>query len=312
MIIKDAIPVKSLPMTMETVSFLYPTIDEQVEDRQVLTSIIKVFSAVPELFSENYSFYIEQTALEKFLHHVNKIYKECGHEATGLFVGYYLHFPEDEIKKVAIATNFLPSFGNSTVVTCEISYEDAARNAEYCLKHKVLALAQGHTHPFRGHIPRFSSTDIATAKSNYAAPHQMSFDSNNLSNEYAGYKMIDGELCNESLYSIDLKKSLATGEFNSKCLYKAILKTRKKQNKPAMEHETETDSIPKETEISAPETNEVNVSSEICPAQFNKARKLIYIILAIQIIQLALILIPYIMFYRIVKLLSTGCFFTLM
>ena len=79
-----------------------------------------------------------------------------------------------------------------------------------------------------------------------------------------------------------------------------------------MERETETDSIPKETEISAPETNEVNVSSEICPAQFNKARKLFYIILAIQIIQLALILIPYIMFYRIVKLLSTGCFFALM
>ena len=96
MVIKDAIPVKSLPMIMDAVSSLYPTFDEHVEDQLVLTSIIKVFSAVPEVFTEDYSFYIEKAALEKFLLHVNKIYNETGHEATGLFVGYYLHSPEDE------------------------------------------------------------------------------------------------------------------------------------------------------------------------------------------------------------------------
>ena len=304
MIIKESIPVKSLPLSMETVLTLYPNTDEQQEDQQLLTSVIKVFSAAPEAFAEDYTFYIEQSALDKFLQHVNHVYEESGHEATGLFVGYYLHHPEDEGKKVAVATDFLPSFGNSTVVTCEISYEDAARNAAYCSSHKVIPLAQGHTHPFRGHVLQFSYVDSETLKSQFAAPHQMSFVCNNLSNEYVGYKIVDNRECHKSLYSIDLKKSQATGMFCSKCLYKAILKTAKKKKDIDIQQETETSVIRQEIESLPSEPSEPTketVKSASILSHFKKVRILLYGILLLQIVELALILIPYISAFSLIK-----------
>ncbi|MBQ6203967.1 MAG: hypothetical protein IJK46_07730 [Prevotella sp.] len=301
MIIKEVIPVKSLPLSMDTISILYPSPDEHQEDRQVLSSVIKVFSAEPKAFTEDYTFYIVQTALDKFLQHVNHVYEECGHEATGLFVGYYLHHPKDEGKKIAVATDFLPSFGNSSVVTCEISYEDAARNAAYCISHKVVSLAQGHTHPFRGHVLRFSSVDSNTLRTNFAAPHQMSFVCNNLSKEFVGYKIIDNEERNESLYSIDLEKSLATDDFVSKCLYQAVLKTEKDGKNTGIGQEAEPSLIQQESEPT--EQTAINNPSLL---QFKNVKALLCGILLLQVIELALILFPYIKFNSLIKMLIIG------
>lgn len=285
---------KSLPINLEAVSKHYPS-DEHVEDRQTLTSIIKVFSTAPESLKK-YSFYIEKKALEKFLKHVNSIYDKNCHEATGLFVGYYLHSVKDESKKIAVATNFLPSNGSSTVVTCEISYEDASRNAAYCQKHKTLALAQGHSHPFKGHVPRFSSVDYNTLKHCWAAPHQMAFVCNPLTNEFAGYKMIDGEPCYESLYTFDLEKSLENGEFKSECLYKPIVKTRKQSSS----------SIKKEPDNAT--TKKENAENNNFHTVTDKAKKLLWTILILQCIQLALMLFPYILAFDFVSLTIQHCF----
>lgn len=288
MVIKNAIPVQSLPMTEEAIATLYPDPDEHQEDRQMLASVIKVFSGVKNS-NRKYSFFIEKQAQEKFLKHVNDIYKKCGHEATGLFVGYYLHYGDDESRKVAVATGFLPAFGDSSVVTCEIGYEDAARNAHYCLTHKVLPLAQGHTHPFPGHVPHFSSVDFDTHRSNFAAPHQMAFVCNNLSNKYTGYKMNDGEPCHESIYCVNLKESLRTGDLVSECLYEA---TPQVKETPA--------------KFECPET------PVKAPRQSNKVKTLLYVILIMQIIQFAMILFPYIMSFGLIRILITDSFIGLL
>jgi len=287
MVIKKAIPVQSLPMTEEAIATLYPAPDEHQEDRQMLVSVIKVFSGVKN--SRKYTFFIEKQAQEKFLKHVNDIYKKCGHEATGLFVGYYLHYGDDESRKVAVATDFLPSFGSSSAVTCEIDYEDAARNAHYCLTHKVLPLAQGHTHPFPGHVPCFSSVDFDTHRSKFAAPHQMAFVCNNLSNKYTGYKMNDGEPCHESIYCVDLKESLRTGDLVSECLYEATPQAKE-----------------------APATVDGQKAPVKAPRHSNKVKTLLYVILIMQIIQFAMILFPYIMSFGLIRILITDSFIGLL
>ncbi len=219
MIIKKRIPVESLPASMETVSTLYPDPDLNLEDRESLTSIVQVLTDFPETFRGNYTCYIEQNALNEFIKHANAVYDKLGNEATGLFVGYYLHSLEDNKKKIAIATKFLPSYEN-TAITCEQSYEEVAQNNAFCEYHKLLPLVWPHTHPFNRPL-FYSSTDSNTLAKVYSAPHQMGVVCDNLRNDYMGFKIINGKECHESLYSLDIKKSLDTGILTSETLYKA-------------------------------------------------------------------------------------------
>ena len=205
MIINKRIPVESLPACMETVSTLYPDQGLDRDDREKLTSVIRVLSAFPGAFRGPYTCYVEQTALRKFLDHANEIYAKFRHEATGLFVGYYLHSMDDSSKKVAVATDFLPSYGN-TSVTCEISHDEAARNAAYCVGHKVVPLVWPHTHPFK--LPLFySSVDSGTLSLDYSAPHQMGFVCDNLRNDYMGFKIVNGKECHERIQARKRRKS---------------------------------------------------------------------------------------------------------
>lgn len=218
MVIKKKIPVQSLPASMETVWTLYPDTNQNKEDREKLISIVRVLLNSPKAFLNNYTCYIEKTALEKFLKHANEVYNTRGNEATGLFVGYYLHHLEDSNKKIAIVTDFLPAYGNTTI-TCEISHEDAAQNAEFCNNHKVLPLVWPHTHPFNRPL-FYSCVDSLTLASVYSAPHQMGVVCDNLRNAYKGFKIINGKESHESLYCLDLQKSLEKGILVSECLYK--------------------------------------------------------------------------------------------
>lgn len=217
MIIKKKIQVESLLVDMEMVSTLYPDFNQNQEDREKLASIMKVLSGSPEAFRGSYTCYIEVEALEKFLKHANRVYNTCGNEATGLFVGYYLHSLENEENKVSIVTEFLPSYGN-TAYTCEISHEETARNAAYCERHKVYPLVWPHTHPFNRPL-RYSSVDSNTLVCNFSAPHQMGLVCDILCDTYKGYKIIKGKECHESLYCLDLKRSLECGVLSSTCLY---------------------------------------------------------------------------------------------
>lgn len=218
MIIKKKKLVESIPVNMEIVSTLYPDSNVNQEDRGKLTDIIQVLSDFPELFRGSYTCYIEREALEKFLMHANEVYDKRRNEATGLFVGYYLHSSEDCNMKVAIATDFLPAYGN-TSVTCEISYEETVQNVVYCDNHKVLPLVWPHTHPFNRPLC-YSPVDSDTLACDFSASHQMGFVCDNLNNTYMGFKVINGKEYHESLYCLNLKKTIDTAALTSECLYK--------------------------------------------------------------------------------------------
>lgn len=217
MVIKEKIPVKSMPVLMDTVAAFYPDEDKNEEDSLLLTSVIQAISYSTDVFRGDYTCYIEQSALKKFLNHANDVYNKYGSEATGLFLGYYLHCPDDERKKIAVAVHFFPA-GSGTSVTCEITHEEAARIAAFCNCHKVVPLVWPHTHPFNRPL-FYSSVDSGTLACTYSAPHQMGVVCDNLRNAFMGFKIIDGKECNESIYSFDLEKSLTDCVFSSTCLY---------------------------------------------------------------------------------------------
>lgn len=290
MIIKKKILVESLPACMETISTLYPDYNLNQEDREKLTSIIRVLTVHPDAFRGLYTCYIEQTALTKFLMHANDIYDKQHHEATGLFVGYYLHSLEDDKKKVAIVTDFLPSYGNTTV-TCEISYEETAKNATYCEKHKVLPLVWPHTHPFNRPL-FFSSIDSETLALDFSAPHQMGFVCDNLRNAYMGFKIVNGKECHESLYSLDLMASMSKGVFTSECLYKKPLSFGEKKMDLQEKDENEEQESSDKEETTQTDLSELKSLIKHQSSQLNNVRILLAFIIAIQILLLALMTFP--------------------
>jgi len=288
MIIKKKKQVESLPASMEAVLTLYPDPVQNKEDREKLESVIQVLSGSPEAFRGNYTCYVEKEALEKFMKHANDIYNQNGHEATGLFVGYYLHSLEDERQKIAIATEFLPAFGN-TSITCEISYEETAQNAVYCEKHKVLPLVWPHTHPFNRPL-FYSSIDSDTLACDFSAPHQMGFVCDNLRNAYAGFKIINGKECQESLYCLNLRDSLGSGNFIFESLYEKPLSCGN-NNSELHEHKEDKESIPMDTKAPS-HLNCSDIASlvDLHSYQFNKIYHLLVIDTVIQLFMLAWLL----------------------
>ena len=223
---------ESLPACLGIAKSVYPDCEKSLHDFNTLTRIeLMMLEHHDEIFRDDYTCYIEKKALEKFLTHANNIYSKYRNEATGVFVGYYLHSPEDASKKVAVAVDFLPS-DKGTSVTCEISHKDAVRNALFCEKHKMLVVAWPHTHPFNRPL-FYSSVDSDTLRTDFSAPHQMGIVCDNLSLDYMGFKIVDGQEVHQSIYVFDLDKTLFKNVFVSKCLYESPLNiSHKKKDDP--------------------------------------------------------------------------------
>lgn len=323
MIIKDKIPFKSLPATMQTVADIYPDEDKNEEDSLLLTSIIQALSYSADVYHGNYTCYIEQSALDCFLDHANDIYDKYNNEATGLFLGYYLHCPDDESKKIAVAVHFFPA-RSGTSVTCEITHEETARIVAFCKRHKVVPLVWPHTHPFNRPL-FYSSVDSATLACTYSAPHQMGVVCDNLRNAFMGFKIIDGKECNESIYSFDLEKSLTDGTFSSACLYKkpstVVFGEKRKHDKPSLdEKQQEENSLERQenTEVEqnvkaeaiAPSDPEQSDFKQLClaleqqTAQIKKMRRLLLLFLVLDTSLLALIAVYFMLQNGALKILS--------
>ena len=217
MVIKEKITVKPLQAKPDTAAAHYPGANTQQSDRAKLEKIIKVLTDYPEAFKGRYVLYIEKKALEAFSAHANEVFSASGHEATGLLVGYWLSKADDERQRVAIATDFLPSEGGSSV-TCEITYEDSVRNDAFCREHGLLPLAWPHTHPFNRPL-FYSSVDSDTLRCNFSGEHQMGVVHDNLSGTFMGFKIVNGKQCHESIWCLDIEESLTSDGLSVKCLY---------------------------------------------------------------------------------------------
>ena len=188
---------------------LYPTEKPKERDYLVLNQLGEVLKNRAETHSEtsNASFtcYIERMAFDAFVRYANDIYKERGHEATGVIVGYYLHDKNNPQSTFIVGTNFLKATGPTTRVTCEFSYEDSIRHSNYCDEHKVLPLIWIHSHPGFGAF--YSGTDDSTLKTYYYAPYQVGVVVDNLQKQILGYKMYGDNKQKENVYIFDLDKS---------------------------------------------------------------------------------------------------------
>lgn len=203
--------INPLELSEELPKQLYPTEkpEERGRDYLVLNQLCEVFKNRAETHSEtpnaNFTCYIERMAFDAFVRYANDIYKERGHEATGIIVGYYLHDKDNPEATFIVGTNFLKATGPTTRVTCEFSYEDSIRHSNYCDEHKVLPLIWIHSHPGFGAF--YSGTDDSTLKTYYYAPYQVGVVVDNLQSQILGYKMYGDNKRQEIVYIFDLDKS---------------------------------------------------------------------------------------------------------
>lgn len=203
--------ISPLELSEELPKQLYPTEkpEERKRDYLVLNQLCEVFKNRAETHREtsNTSFtcYIERMAFDAFVRYANDTYKERGHEATGLIVGYYLRDKDNPESTFIVGTNFLKATGPTTRVTCEFSYEDSIRHSNYCDEHKVLPLIWIHSHPGFGAF--YSGTDDSTLNTYYYAPYQVGVVVDNLQSQILGYKMYGENKRQENVYIFDLDKS---------------------------------------------------------------------------------------------------------
>lgn len=203
--------IEPLEISYELVDQMYPAdISGQFgRDYMVLKQLCEVFSDRTKSHNEasnvRFTCYIERMAFDAFVRFANDTYKEKGHEATGLIVGYYLYDKSNPESCFIVGTNFLKATGPTTRVTCEFSYEDSIRHSNYCDEHKVLPLIWIHSHPGFGAF--YSGTDDSTLKTYYYAPYQVGVVVDNLQNQILGYKMYGENKRQENVYIFDLDKS---------------------------------------------------------------------------------------------------------
>lgn len=290
---------ESFPAIAESVDKLYPDTEQYVTDRTLLSRVIQALALSPSPYRGSYTAYIEQQALDKFLNHSNQIYRKHHNEATGIFVGYYLHNPLNASQRVFMAIDFLPSY-SGTSVTCEISCEDAARFAKHCREHKVEQGIWPHTHPFNMEL-FYSSVDSGTLKRVFNASHQMGVVCDNLRNDYMGFKIIDGKECKQSLYSFNLDLSLREGIFVTSTLYLSPSdRTHKTQDKVVKPINTQTpvDDPTPIAESDAPVSASFEGSSQEdhIVSSLKIFQPLLISMLVIQIIHMLLVLIGILLF----------------
>lgn len=216
--ILNKIEVTSLPIQPSTLDLLCPEGECSLEERERLSKLLELLKKSGSPTHEPYVCLIEEQAKNDFLNHANEVYWRTRHEATGIFLGYYLHHPNAPEEKIAVAIKFLPAQGNTSTATCEISYEDSARFSLYAQQHHKVPVLWPHTHPFKAAL-FYSPIDIKTLKAQYSASHQMGVVCNNLDNSWMGFKVIDGELQEYNLYAFNLNLSIEAGELVWTTLY---------------------------------------------------------------------------------------------
>lgn len=172
----------------------------------------ELLSNYAENAETNYSCLIPRDIMDEFLAFANDVYRKHHNEATGMLVGYYLHDSKYPEKKIALATAFLPAYGDSTRVTCEFSYEDSVRHSEFCKANNVQPIIWIHSHPGFGVF--YSHTDSTTLKAFFAKEHQCGVVVDNLNVAYKCFKMIDDKQCVIQAYGFDKCEALQTGKID--------------------------------------------------------------------------------------------------
>lgn len=245
--ILNRIEVTSLPIQPSTLDLLCPKGECAQEERERLSKLLELLEKSGSPTHEPYVCLVEEQAKSDFLNHANEVYWRTRHEATGIFLGYYLHHPHAPEEKIAVAIKFLPAQGNTSAATCEISYEDSARFALYAQQHHMVIDLWPHTHPFKAAGLFYSPVDNNTLKSQYSAPHQMGMVCNNLDNTYKGFKVIDGMVLEYNLYAFNLNLSIEAGELVWTTLYSRNpqVKIGKDQVKPS----TQDDNLELKTDV---------------------------------------------------------------
>lgn len=188
---------------------LYGDSPKLKDDYVLLDQLCNVFKnrihIHPQTKGRNFTCYIEKKAFDAFVNFANRTYLTKNHEATGLIVGYYLHDANYPEQSFIIGTHFLEAHGQTSSVTCEISYEDASAHNLFYEEHKLLPVVWIHSHPGFGVF--YSSTDRETLKKCYFAPHQTGVVVDNLQNQILGFKMYGNRQEQENIYIFDLEKS---------------------------------------------------------------------------------------------------------
>jgi len=217
--IKKKSSVESLPLNEEIIDQLYPVVDGESprQERDVLLNIIRFFRDEIKSNTDKFRCYIEQQAFDAFEAFANDAYLKSHNEATGIIMGYYLHDENDPERKIIVATNFIQANGPATSVTCTISYDDNIRYDNFCIAHNMNQLVWIHSHPGYGCF--YSSTDSSMLASCFYAKHQIGVVVDNLRNEVMGFKIIDGEERNESVYCYDMVRSLKEMKLHTTSMY---------------------------------------------------------------------------------------------
>ena len=219
MIIKRKRKVESLPLNMETVNRLYPIVNENGfnPDRECLAKVVRCLSEVTRCSTDRFRCYIEKQALDAFLVFANEAYDRFRNEAVGIIMGYYLHDEENPDKKIVVATNFIQANGPATSVTCTISYDDYIRFDNFCNAHNMNQIVWIHSHPGFGCF--FSGVDSAMLASNFCSSHQVGVVVDILQNEVMGFKIIEGEERQQSVFWFDIQESINQNHLVAKTLY---------------------------------------------------------------------------------------------
>ena len=140
---------------------LYGDSPQLKDDYVILNQLCDVFKnrmhIHPQAKGRSFTCYIEKKAFDAFVNFANRTYSTKKHEATGLIVGYYMHDANNPEQAFIIGTHFLEAHGQTSSVTCEISYEDASAHNLFYEEHKLLPVVWIHSHPGFGVF--YSSTD---------------------------------------------------------------------------------------------------------------------------------------------------------
>lgn len=217
--------VHSLPLSLSSVTELYSSEDICVTN-SIAHNLQEVISAIKDnidVFQSKFTCLIDERALNAFIAFANDVYQTTRNEACGILAGYYFHNPNDEEKKIILATNFIEAHGPATRVTCEISFDDNIRIGDFCDENKMFPLIWVHSHPGFGTF--YSGTDSDTLARSFRAKHQMGIVIDNLQNQVMGFKIKDGKEKNESVYTFNLTESQQSGELRYRCLYEAVDKS---------------------------------------------------------------------------------------
>ena len=206
--------IEPLPLTQDLPGILYPQAgpDGQADaHRDTLCDIVRVLGPVIGTFPAGYTLLVAKEAMDAFLSYADEVYRRSHKEATGLFLGYYVHAPGNPEIRVGIVTTFMEAHGDASKVTCEISHEDSCRAIEYASKHLLLVIAWPHSHPGFGVF--YSATDSGTLRRDFCADQHAGIVVDNLQDRYLAYKIIDGRQEKIPLRGFSLQDLRRDGEW---------------------------------------------------------------------------------------------------